>query len=39
MNDKKEYKKPVITSHGDLKVITKGGQDGAGDLAQKYGES
>ncbi len=39
MNDKKEYKKPIVTYHGDLKVITKGGQDRVGDLAGKYGES
>ncbi len=42
MIDKKEFKKynkPTLKKHGDLKLITKAGQDGKGDYAGKYGES
>lgn len=35
----KEYKKPILKVHGNLKDITKAGQDLTGDYAGKFGES
>ena len=42
MNDKKELKtyiKPSLKDIGDLKSITKAGQDGEGDYAGRFGYS
>lgn len=39
MNDRKKYKKPIVITHGNLKVVTQAGQTGSGDYAGKYGES
>jgi len=33
MDVKKRYEKPEMKAHGDLKIITKGGVEGAGDGA------
>jgi len=35
----KKYSKPVIKFYGNLKNVTKAGQDGTGDYAGRYGES
>lgn len=35
----KKYKKPSLNVHGNLKSITKAGQDLEGDYAGKYGGS
>lgn len=37
--NKLEYSKPILKNHGDLKNVTRAGQDGSGDYAGKYGES
>jgi len=39
VKNKKEYIKPILKDHGDLKDVTRAGQDGKGDYAGKYGES
>lgn len=36
MDDKKKYEKPLMKTHGDLKIITKGGGEGAGDGLGDY---
>jgi len=36
-NYKKEYNKPILKIHGNIKEMTKAAQDGSGDYAGKFG--
>ncbi len=37
--NKSKYIKPILKRHGNLKNVTRAGQDFKGDYAGKYGES